>query len=1272
MIVPTATGVSVREAQRVDCTAKDASGALVNRDTRECSQNIGDIYWDCRKGLTEGSYKCEHKTCKHGEAISNPATNSSPSPLTPSSQMQLPDVLVQETGSTPLPPLSRQSILDALQDAPSNTGQDTVYRSPAADSFEKFMLEAGLAPGGLVPGTGNLDAGTPLSQTPNAADAARLQGGIISDIPATRVPTSQEERGAGGPNTFAPSQVAQFSAERPVTWEDRISTFLGCTVGYFFGGCDSATAQTEKTDAQVIAEAGRGAQPDITILAVTPNVTGGKDTQLTEADIQSRIAKDLTPGFDQLPPASQAIATKNAADQYNRLTPESQATVRSMAIQGIQFDRAMAQSKNSAAQSQSPAAPPLPSPLDAAIAAGKSVTVTTAKSVWDWGTGAVRNWFGSSDTSVAPTGGEQPNPPASVQAPREPSVPVSTTPLPADMDTKTPAEVKEIEAKLSASKSQQLQEDEERRNAAIPKSSTALQNNIFAGLFKAIGGGGTEDLQTAWKEAALARSDAERAVPVIGVEVAELPPLPGARSEPEPALAMPGSGTLRPPAESPAPDSSNFAELLRRKGLTEYIIEQKRQEIEAARTDLQARTDAAIAHAQSLGYSDITQSAAWPVYEKWWKEYEGRVEAFTAKVDAYRLGDTAVMQELDAALRTRLGGTSEGITRTIDAIRRNSDDIWNQTPSFWEDPVAATLGGATRLTEQAVANLLEADRNLLERAGPLGEALGFSDSERALGRIFDPIGANDQLAKDVALVAGTTVAPWAAGRVAGAIDSFGGTWAATLPRSVTTDIRVSMGESAGFPTTAARGGAEVAAEPTAPSVVSSVSSDAAAIARTEAAANEIRAFSGKQPVTPTSGSNPYTAFDNAVADARAGAAQSETAPAVSSAVEAPAAVAPTLEKAAESGSLSNVSAGSKVLESGVDNLTMKSWVGGAGATAGILCLGFCPSSEPLPQEAVPAEIVPLSTQDLALLFPQENKVQEPPAPQESSMPVGIVVDETPALAMPSGAPRVERETPAPVEQPAISPASPSVAPPVLTAPPLASEGDSVAPPARVEERPQPGMSEFERFAEEQQKIVGERIEEQRRKNQEAFDAWEEAKRAKVKEIQDKIAQLEKAVADMNLPSPTIVPQDTPQNTSPGAQGVGLLTADEIAAGLMPNPASAGSRRQDLEINFEFGSAMLTNDGRDQVAALARVMSRDEFRNSTFNIVGHTDTVGTADANLTLSRQRAQAIVDILNRDYGIPLGQMKATGAGQWVLKVPILGNVPANRRVEIVVTPRR
>src|SRR3989338_49218 len=741
MIVPTATGVSVREAQRVDCTAKDASGALVNRDTRECSQNIGDIYWDCRKGLTEGSYKCEHKTCKHGEAISNPATNSSPSPLTPSSQMQLPDVIVQETGSTPLPPLSRQSILDALQDAPSNTGQDTVYRSPAADSFEKFMLEAGLAPGGLVPGTGHLDAGTPLSQTPNAADAARLQGGIISDIPATRVPTSQEERGAGGPNTFAPSQVAQFSAERPVTWEDRISTFLGCTVGYFFGGCDSATAQTEKTDAQVIAEAGRGAQPDITILAVTPNVTGGKDTQLTEADIQSRIAKDLTPGFDQLPPASQAIATKNAADQYNRLTPESQATVRSMAIQGIQFDRAMAQSKNSAAQSQSPAAPPLPSPLDAAVAAGKSVAVTTAKSVWDWGRGSVRSWFGSADTSVAPTEGEQPNPPAAVQAPNEPSAPVPATPSVADIDVMTRAQLKEVEARLSADKSAQLAEDEARRTAAIPKSPQTLQNNIFAGLYKAIGGRGTEDLQTAWNEAALARSNPEP-VPITPVQVAELAPIPGveSRTASAPALAQsrPDEGTAQP-AALPPPFTVDAK-----------VDAQVRQSFEAQKQsaqsqiryfeDLLGRSGTTVSELAAQGSLSLSQA---------------RLDAIVAEEKLYNAGSPS--PALRAAVEQFQSGGAEGawaksFTSFAGAAHKMSAETSKEMQTVYTNPAEVIGGladGAIVLGSGFAGGVTEGLRNFAMKAG----VPGFEDDpNRALVDAIDPYKKYTQTAVDAANV----------------------------------------------------------------------------------------------------------------------------------------------------------------------------------------------------------------------------------------------------------------------------------------------------------------------------------------------------------------------------------------------------------------------------------------------------------------------------------------------------------------------------------------
>ncbi|MDO8576569.1 MAG: OmpA family protein, partial [bacterium] len=1167
---------------------------------------------------------------------------------------------------------------------------------------------------------------------------------------------------------------------------------------------------------------------------------------------------------------------------------------------------------------------------------------------------AVSSWFGKTDTPLPSTGGEQPNPPAAVQAPPEPGAPAPVTPSLADIDVMTPAQLKAIEAELSAERSAQIREDEARRKAAVPKSPQTLQNNIFAGLYEAIGGSGMEDLKTAWNEAALARSNPEP-VPVTPVEVAELAPIAGTElrtaSAPAQALPAPEAPQLTTPAaNNPTSESFNAAESQRKRGLTENVIAQKWQEIEAARTDLQARTDAYVEGTRALGYSDITQGAAWPTYEQWWKEYEERVDAFTAKVGAYRSGDRDVMQQVDAAARTPAGGTSEGITRTIDAIRRNSNDIWNQTPSFWEDPVSATFGGATRFAEQTVADSLEASRNLIEHTGQLGETLGFSNPERAIGRIFDPVGATDQLAKDAAIVGGTTVAPWAAGRVAGFFER--SAWSA-LPRSVTSDVRFVMEDSAGFPSTVTRSATEAAVEPAASGALPAVSSDAAAIARTEAAANEIRALSGGRTGAPASGGNnpyaafdaavadaraavapkmptaaniepagtpsapgPYAAFDNAVADARAGAGQPNAAlPASGESAAAQPAVAPdsiyaTLQSApgeagasmvitdlkplsrggqgeiftanvteagvadaaphsvvvkrfdantsaneiggtlttynklvdqgfgsfvpneysvdtarkiavmtnlnsndvvalsannlsnellsprsltsvptnltevarnmtetavalgqrgievnydayllaidpaasraagfsitdlssvadrgafqgyfrgsvdynvrevqaaldqfgtswsanktvsdafrSEAGAavqdayagatanqtffdralvgfglkepavppaaLGDFTAGTQTaFDSGASNLTMKDWAGGTGVTAGVLCLGFCPSSEPLPQEAVPAEIVPLSKEDIALLFPQENKVQQPSAPSEVSMPVNIVIEEARAQAMPSpplpASSPVSTETQTPAERPVISPTPPAAVPTVLTAPPASTEADLVLSQARAEDAAAKVLAEME--------IQG-------KKNEEALAAWDEAQRQRTKEMQDTIARLEKERVDMNLPSPVIVPQDTPQNISPGAQGVGPLSSDDIARGLLPNPASEGSRRKDLEINFESGSAKLLKDGREQVAALAQVMSRDEFRNSTFNIVGHTDTVGTAEANLVLSRQRAQAIVDILNRDYGIPLGQMKATGVGQWVLKVPILGNVPANRRVEIVVTPRK
>ncbi len=69
------------------------------------------------------------------------------------------------------------------------------------------------------------------------------------------------------------------------------------------------------------------------------------------------------------------------------------------------------------------------------------------------------------------------------------------------------------------------------------------------------------------------------------------------------------------------------------------------------------------------------------------------------------------------------------------------------------------------------------------------------------------------------------------------------------------------------------------------------------------------------------------------------------------------------------------------------------------------------------------------------------------------------------------------------------------------------------------------------------------------------------------------------------------------------------------------------------------------------------------------IVGHTDNTGTLEANMGLSQQRAEAVVQALIRNHGISAARLKAFGSGPYS---PVSTNdteegKAKNRRVEIV-----
>jgi len=106
---------------------------------------------------------------------------------------------------------------------------------------------------------------------------------------------------------------------------------------------------------------------------------------------------------------------------------------------------------------------------------------------------------------------------------------------------------------------------------------------------------------------------------------------------------------------------------------------------------------------------------------------------------------------------------------------------------------------------------------------------------------------------------------------------------------------------------------------------------------------------------------------------------------------------------------------------------------------------------------------------------------------------------------------------------------------------------------------------------------------------------------------------------------------------------------------------------DAHIQFEFGSATPTFNGQLQLDAFGDVLTRPEFEGIPFIVAGHTDDIGDEDFNLHLSDERAKAVTDYLQHNYGIPASRIIIEALGE---DEPYVDNVDQksralNRRVE-------
>jgi outer membrane protein OmpA-like peptidoglycan-associated protein len=109
------------------------------------------------------------------------------------------------------------------------------------------------------------------------------------------------------------------------------------------------------------------------------------------------------------------------------------------------------------------------------------------------------------------------------------------------------------------------------------------------------------------------------------------------------------------------------------------------------------------------------------------------------------------------------------------------------------------------------------------------------------------------------------------------------------------------------------------------------------------------------------------------------------------------------------------------------------------------------------------------------------------------------------------------------------------------------------------------------------------------------------------------------------------------------------------------------------ITFDSGSAAIKATEARKLADIGRMMQEllAAKPNEVFLIEGHTDAVGSAASNLSLSDRRAESLALALTEYFDIPPENLVVQGYGEAELKVESLADERANRRVVVrLITP--
>ena len=137
------------------------------------------------------------------------------------------------------------------------------------------------------------------------------------------------------------------------------------------------------------------------------------------------------------------------------------------------------------------------------------------------------------------------------------------------------------------------------------------------------------------------------------------------------------------------------------------------------------------------------------------------------------------------------------------------------------------------------------------------------------------------------------------------------------------------------------------------------------------------------------------------------------------------------------------------------------------------------------------------------------------------------------------------------------------------------------------------------------------------------------------------------------------PANAPAAAAPAANGNQAAPARPAVAA-RPGPAV------NLQVQFAYNSADIETAGRRQLDELGKALNHKSLATWGFELAGHTDKVGSAEYNLKLSLERANAVKYYLMVKHGINPARLIPLGLGFSQLANPAQPTAAINRRVEV------